>query len=245
MIERRYLAPNSAKEINVDSETRQTVFKKLKLSLFDYEVFDPLQESVFLLLASDCFHKFATTSEYKQWKKSQSKKTVFGFSIPDVPIPMPQPVVRALSPSRSSPTEEKEKKGENIVYVDKQMCLQVMQDINGCTNFRAFVEKESPNFLRKVDCWAEMELFRITVGDNPLGCYTLARNIYYKYVSLSLSLTLPFTHTLSLSLSLSLSLTLTLLTLSLLTYSLILSLAFLFRLYCCLCYSSFLSSFYD
>lgn len=181
----QYLAAGSSKEINVDSETRQAVFKKLKLSLFDNEVFDPLQESVFHLLSSDCFHKFSNTPEYKQWKKSQQKKTVFGFSIPDVPIPVPQPVVRALSPLRGSSSSEKDKEakgGDNIVYVDRQVCVQMMQDVQGCMAFRAFLEKECPSFVSKFDCWAEMELYRITVVDNPFGCHTLARNIYYKYI---------------------------------------------------------------
>ena len=135
---------------------------------------------MFNLLASDCFSKFSVTPEYKQWKRQTTKRkntflSVFGVADGGDPTPPPLPHL----PEDSTPPASG--KGGEIVYVDKSMCLALMQDIVGCVAFRNFLESSLAPCLRQFDCWAEMELFRITVTENPLGCHTLARNIYFKY----------------------------------------------------------------
>ena len=138
---------------------------------------------MFNLLASDCFSKFSVTSEYKQWKRQTTKRkntflSVFGVADGGDPAPLPlsrtPPLPEDIVPPASG-------KGGEIVYVDKGMCMALMQDIVGCVAFRNFLESSLAPCLRQFDCWAEMELFRITVTENPLGCHTLARNIYFKY----------------------------------------------------------------
>jgi len=72
-----YMEEGATREINVDSATRNSIFRKLQLSLFDNEVFDPVQDSIFRLLSTDCFPKFALTPEYETWRKSIGKSKQF------------------------------------------------------------------------------------------------------------------------------------------------------------------------
>lgn len=83
-----YLCTKSEKEINVDHESRDSVAKKLQIGVFDNEVFDLLQESVFSLLASDCFSKFCVTPEYKSWKKQAKRKKYTSLLLggPEAPV---------------------------------------------------------------------------------------------------------------------------------------------------------------